>query len=137
MVLDGKLSELATLTAEVGRFCREHALGDDVEFDLNLVLEELFTNSVRHGGCEGMIGAARVELHAGPDGVHIEYADRGAPFRPDEAPAPNLDAPLEERGGGGLGIHLIRQIVQDLRYERAEGWNRLTMRRPANVEETK
>ena len=135
LLLDGKLSELSSLNAELARFCRDHALGDNVEFDLNLVLEELFTNSIRHGGCEGVPGAVRVDLRAEPGGVFIEYADRGAPFHPDEAPVPNLDASLEERQGGGLGIHLVRQIVRDLRYERADGWNRLTMLRPVSEEE--
>jgi anti-sigma regulatory factor (Ser/Thr protein kinase) len=58
LVLNGNLRELERLTAETASFCRDRALGDDVEFDLNLVLEELFTNSVRHGGCDGMEGAA-------------------------------------------------------------------------------
>jgi len=128
------MSELVTLTAEVGRFCREHALAEDVEFDLDLVLEELFTNAVRHGGCDGVSGAVRVALRARPGGVFIEFADRGEPFHPDQAPAPDLNAPLEERRVGGLGIHLVRQIVRNLHYERAAGWNRLTMLRPTNTE---
>jgi serine/threonine-protein kinase RsbW len=132
LLLDGKLSELPRLAAEAARFCREHALGEDAEFDLNLVLDELFSNAIRHGGCEGMREAARVrlEMRANHD-VAIEFADRGAPFDPTTAPEPDLDAPLETRAAGGLGIHLVRQIVRDLRYERVAGWNRLTMWRPS------
>jgi serine/threonine-protein kinase RsbW len=136
LLLDGKLSELPRLAAETARFCREHALGDEVEFHLNLVLEELFANAIRHGGCEGMRDAARVQLEMLASGVAIEFADRGAPFDPTAAPAPDLHAPLETRQIGGLGIHLVRQIVRDLRYERVDGWNRLTMRRPSEEEES-
>ena len=131
LLLDGTLSELARLTAEIARFCRDHALAEDVEFDLNLVLEELFANALRHGGCQGMREAVRVDLRIMEDGVLIEFADRGAPFDPTGAAEPQLDAPLAERGIGGLGLHLVRQIVRDLRYERVHGWNRLTMRRPS------
>jgi serine/threonine-protein kinase RsbW len=130
VVLHGHLGELQCLVAETVRFCREHSLGDEVEFELNLVLEELFTNSIRHGGCVGVENAVRVRLQLHDDGVHIEYSDRGAAFDPLSAPEPDLEGPLEERRAGGLGIHLVRQIVRDLAYRREGDWNRITMRRP-------
>jgi len=129
-VLQGRLGELERLTAETAKFCREHSLGDEMEFDLNLVLEELFTNSVRHGGCAGMENAVLVRLQLLDHAVLVEFADRGTPFDPLTAPVPNIEATLEERGVGGLGVHLVRQIMRDLEYRRADGWNRLTMQRP-------
>ncbi len=129
-VLHGRLGELVRLAAETARFCREHSLGDEVEFDLNLVLEELFTNSVNHGGCAGMENAVQVRLQLLNNAVQAEFADRGRPFDPLTAPEPDLQAGLEERSVGGLGVHLVRQIMRDLEYRRAGGWNRLTMRRP-------
>lgn len=136
MVLDGKLSELARLTAEAERFCREHALPVDVEFDLHLALEELFVNCIRHGACEGLTGAVEVRLALLPDAVALEYADRGASFDPAEAPGPDITAPLAERAIGGLGLHLVRQIMRDIEYHRVDGWNRLRMRRPIPPEGT-
>jgi serine/threonine-protein kinase RsbW len=134
-ILDGNLSELTRLTAETARFCRQHSLGAEVEFYANLVLEELFTNAIRHGGCDGMREAVRVQFETAANGVTIEFSDRGAPFDPTALAAPELDAPLETRQIGGLGIHLVRQSVRDLRYERVNDWNRLTMRRPSRDEE--
>jgi serine/threonine-protein kinase RsbW len=131
--LDGNIRELEPLTAEVARFCRTNDLGSDVEFELNLVLEELFTNAVRHGGCEGMSQAVRIRLRLELDGVAIEFADRGGAFDPLQAAAPDLQANLGDRPAGGLGIHLVRQIVQDLEYHRTGGWNRLTMRRAVQL----
>ncbi|MCU1234538.1 MAG: putative anti-sigma regulatory factor, serine/threonine protein kinase [Candidatus Solibacter sp.] len=128
--LNGNLKELGRLAAEVSRFCRENALTEDAEFQLNLVLEELFVNTVRHGGCEGVENSARVRLRAVSDGVVVEFADRGRPFDPTTAPAADVNAPLAERPIGGLGIHLVREIMRDLRYERAGEWNQLRMRRP-------
>jgi len=129
-MLDGDLHELRRLAASVDGFCHERGLADGVAFDLNLALEELFVNAVRHGGCDGMPNAARVRLQLREDGVAVEIADRGAPFDPTAAPAPDLETPLEERPSGGLGIHLVREIMRDVRYTRAGGWNRVTMRRP-------
>jgi serine/threonine-protein kinase RsbW len=134
LLLNGKLNEIQRLVAEAARFCKENGLTEDLEFDLNLVLEELLTNAIRHGGCGGMRDAVCVRLAMLENGVSIEFADRGAPFDPTTAPEPELDAPLDQRQAGGLGIHLVRQIVRDLRYERVDGWNRLTMRRPMQRE---
>jgi anti-sigma regulatory factor (Ser/Thr protein kinase) len=130
--LNGSLNELERLAAEVSRFCLENGLDADADFQLNLVLEELFVNTVRHGGCEGVDDSTRVRLLAAADGVEVEFADRGRPFDPTAAEPANLDVPLEERRVGGLGIHLVRQIMSDLRYERCGEWNRMSMKRPAS-----
>jgi len=113
----------------VAEFCRVHGLDDSVEFDLNLVLEELFTNTVRHGGCEGVPQAARVRLRLAPPGVEVNYRDQGLPFNPLDAPPPDLNVPLLERKVGGLGLHLVREIMQDVRYQRSGEMNQLTMLR--------
>ena len=115
IALDGSTAELERLAAAVTGFCREHALDDEIEFDLNLVLEELFMNSVLHGGCRGVSNAACVRLRIAAEGVEVEYLDRGFPFNPLDAPQPDLAAPLMEREDGGLGVHLIRQIMRDSR----------------------
>jgi serine/threonine-protein kinase RsbW len=91
---------------------------------LNLALEELFTNAVQHGGCEGMERAVKIRLEAAGDGVQVEYCDRGTPFDPANAPAPDVSRI------GGLGVHLVRNIMRDFKYQRAGEWNRITMRRP-------
>jgi anti-sigma regulatory factor (Ser/Thr protein kinase) len=137
LILDGHLGELPRLATETARFCREQGLGADVEFDLNLVLEELFTNAVRHGDCGGVLGAAEVRLAMLANGVRVEYADCGTPFEPLSAPPPDVTVPLEERRMGGLGIHLVRQIMRDFEYQRSGGWNRSRMRRPIPGDEPK
>jgi len=129
-VLNGDLAELQRLSTEVAHFCQEHSLDNDVAFDLNLALEELFTNSVHHGGCEGMADAVHIRLECARDGVRVEFCDRGLAFDPVSAPGPDLESPLETREPGGLGIHLVRKLMSDLRYRRSDEWNRITMRKP-------
>jgi anti-sigma regulatory factor (Ser/Thr protein kinase) len=118
------LDELGRVAGEAERFCREHSLAEEVQFDLNLVLEELFINAVRHGGCEGTEKAVYVRLEATENEVRVEFRDRGRAFDPHTAPPPDLSKI------GGLGIHLVRNIMQDFQYERSGDWNRITMRRP-------
>ena len=74
-----------------------------------------------------MPDAARVRLRLVPAGVEVQYSDRGRPYNPLDAPPPDLEAPLEEREIGGLGVHLLRRTMSDLRYERSGDCNRLTM----------
>ena len=116
------------MAAEVESFGRQNALAADSVFQLNLVLEELFTNAVRHGGCEGIAGAVRVTLQAHPAEIAIEYVDRGIPFDPAEAASPDLSAPLAARPAGGLGIYFVRQLAGKLEYRREAGLNKLTFR---------
>ena len=122
-VLNGNLGELERVAAETERFCHERSLTSEVQFDLNLVLEELFINAVRHGGCEGMENAVHVRLEAADGDLRVEYRDRGKPFDPNTAPPPDLSRI------GGLGIHLVRNLMTDFHYERSGDWNRITMRR--------
>src|SRR5262249_51050976 len=115
--LDGDLGQLERLVEHVDGFCQAEGLDEDATFELNLVLEELFTNAVQHGGCAGMKRAVAVRLHAAGDhNIAIEFRDRGAPFDPTSAPTPDLVTPLEDREPGGLGIHLVRQIMRNLEY---------------------
>ena len=134
--LNGSLGELDRLTERVGLFCRERSLAPEVDYDLNLVLEELFVNAVRHGGCEGMAEAVHVSLQVNGEDVLMEFADRGTPFDPTAVPAPRLEGPLEDRRGGGLGIHLVRGLTRDFEYRRETGRNVLTMRRPVPAEKS-
>ena len=132
LCLSGSIHELERLTGEIGRFCGEHSLPDDVEFQLNLVLEELFVNAVRHGGCEGIPEAASVRIVLEEDGaVQVSFSDRGGPFDLTAAPDADIHAPLSERQAGGLGIHLVRQIMRDVSYRREGEWNILSMRHSA------
>jgi len=123
-VLDGKLNELERLAGEAQRFCQERSLGAEVQFDLNLALEELFINAVRHGGCEGMPAAVHVRLEAAGQEIRVEFRDRGLAFDPTTAP------PADLKLIGGFGLQLVRGLMRDIRYQRSGGWNRITMRRP-------
>ena len=133
--LNGNLHELERLAARVEEFCAQNSLPEEAPFQLNLVLEELFVNTIRHGGCEGVNDSTHIELNAGAGGVHVEFRDRGTPFDPTSAPPADLLQPLEERRGGGLGIHLVREIMREVQYRREGEWNRLSMVLPAPAAE--
>lgn len=103
-------------------------------FQVNLVLEELALNVMTHGRA----GGARhldIVLTSGPDAITVELADDGPPFDPlQEAPEFDPDQPIEERRVGGVGVHLVRTLVDDANYRFEDGRNRLTLVIPRNRE---
>ena len=123
------LSELTALAAFVERFAAAEALPADVAFQLNLVLEELVTNTVAHGYAAGAGGSIRVRLERCGDVVEADLVDQGLAFDPRSLPPPPLDAPLAERPIGGLGVYLVRQFVDELDYRREDGSNHLRLRK--------
>jgi serine/threonine-protein kinase RsbW len=88
--------------------------------DVVLAVDELATNSTLHGyqGQPGMIEV--VMRQAGRDLV-VVLRDRAAAFDPTTVPPPDLTLPLEERPIGGVGLHLVRHMVDELRYQRRPG----------------
>ena len=76
-----------------------------------------------------MRDAARVRLRLAEGGVAVQYSDRGAAFNPLDTPEPDLQAPLMERQVGGLGVYMVRRVVQDLEYQRCGESNQITMTR--------
>src|SRR5262249_25164455 len=123
------LSELAALAAFVERFAAAESLPAEVAFQLNLVLEELVTNTVSHGQAAGAGGSIRVRLERNGDVIEADLVDHGLAFDPRTLPEPALDRPLAERPIGGLGVYLVRQFVDELDYRREEGSNHLRLRK--------
>ena len=87
-----------------------------------LTLDELLTNASTHGGAAGK--TAELRLEALPDRVTVEILDPAAEFDPRHAPAPDFDARLEDKRIGGLGVHLVMRLSNDLAYARADDLNR-------------
>lgn len=104
-------------------FCAAEALPAQVAWRLRVALDEVLSNIVRHGN------GARVEVRFRRDAdvAEMVVADDGAPFDPLAWPAPDLRSSLEERQPGGLGIALLRGLIEEIRYVREER-NVLTMR---------
>ncbi len=95
---------------------------------MTLILEELASNVVKYGFDDDTRHDIEISLWREDESFCALMVDDGRPFDPLSAGEPDLDADLEERGIGGLGIHLVRNMADGLDYERTEGRNRLTIR---------
>ena len=125
---EARAENLPVLRGFVEQACREARFAETATLDLKLAVDEACTNILEHGYAGGAPGPIRVSFDFDGERVVLVITDRARPFAPKDAPVPDLAAPLAERNVGGLGWHLIRQIVDEIRYEpRADGGNRLTL----------
>ena len=98
-------------------------LGPDTRFAINLCLEELFLNAVKHGRAN----QASISIWSEPDGVRVEFVDVGGPFDPSTAPAKRISGPMQDFEIGGFGAGLVQKFSRSLSYRRTDGYNRLML----------
>jgi len=92
-----------------------------------LALEEVFLNVVLHGTPTGAAPAIEFTLTLLDEGLRMTIEDQGPLFDPLSLPSPDVAAALAERPVGGQGVHLVRQMMDTVSYQRIGARNRLTM----------
>ena len=121
------LDRLADIRALVEGWCRGSGAPPEDCQAVVLAVDEACTNVIEHGyaGVDGGVVGLRCEVADGE--VRVTVRDTGRPFDPDDAPPPDLVSGWEDRPIGGLGWHLIRGMVDDVRYRADETGNELTL----------
>ena len=127
LTIETRLEELTRLAESVEK------LGEEDEWPLalvgkvNLVLEELAINTINHGHDSGLHEIS-FTFNSTEKALTIEMVDDGKRFDPlTDAPVPDVNAPMDERPIGGLGVFLVRKLMDELTYRRDEGRNHLTL----------
>ncbi len=125
-----ELAEIPRLAQEVEAFCEAAGVDAGSVHPVNLVLDEWITNLISYAFPDRQEHRIDVELHAGPEGLTVEVTDDGAPFNPlEDAPEVSLEGDVEERAVGGLGLHFMKTLMDDIHYDRRDGVNRLRLQR--------
>ena len=127
LTLVNDLRQVSLLSGFVDRIRKENDLAPALAARIHLALEEAVSNVIMYAYPEGTAG--NMVLDAVRDGNRLQFTlvDRGKAFDPTTVPEANPGAPLEERPVGGLGIHLVRSIMDSISYSRLDGKNVLTM----------
>lgn len=119
-----RLARIREFVVEVGH---EIGLDGSTLYDLQLAVDEACTNVVEHG-YDGQGGRIEVVIESADGGVRVIVRDWGLAFDPKAVPQPDVTAPLEQRPLGGLGLFLIRHVMDDIKFEfDAKNGNTLTM----------
>lgn len=119
---------LADVTGAIEELGARERWSPNFLFRMNLVLEEMTLNVMTHGRAGGA-RELEVVVVCDADSVSIEIVDDGPRFDPlSEAPQPDTDAPIDKRPVGGLGVHLVREMMDQIDYRYEDGRNHLFMR---------
>ena len=127
------VEDLRRAQEEIEAFCNAEQWPADIVFQIGLVVEELGINVVNYAYEDGDEHEFSISVNSVDDSLTLEIVDGGRAFDPlHDAPEPDLEASLEDRPIGGLGVYLVRTIMDELHYRREDGQNRLTAtkRRP-------
>ena len=127
LIPDRRRDALREILETVDR-ATEGAGGGPEWFDVKLAVEEVCTNIIEHGYGPGGGGPIELSLKADDQRIVVSISDRARPFSPDDAPAPDLTSDWTMREAGGVGWHLIKQLMDTLEYESSPVLgNRLTL----------
>jgi serine/threonine-protein kinase RsbW len=121
------LAALAGVAESVDEFCAAHALPTDCAFKLNIALEELLTNTISYGFDDARRHEIAIDIAVAGDAITAELSDDARPFDPLQAPPPDLGSPIEERRVGGLGVHLVKTLMDDVAYDYRDGRNHIRL----------
>jgi serine/threonine-protein kinase RsbW len=132
----GHASQLAVLMRFLHEFWSDAKVPPAAAMTFELALEEAFMNVVMHGSPTNRVARVDVSLAIVDGELTLIIEDDGPPFDPLTLATPNISANLNERRVGGLGVFLMRKMMDNVRYQRLESRNQLQMiKRVGNADE--
>jgi len=109
MTRAAELESLSVFRQFISDCCAKHNIPEGVVFELKLAVDEACTNVIEHGYKDMDPGSIILSFRIEPDRVLVQITDFGHIFEPSNAPTPNVEAAVEDRELGGLGLYLIYQ----------------------------
>jgi sigma-B regulation protein RsbU (phosphoserine phosphatase) len=127
LILHNDIRQIPQLAGFIETVAQDARLDKSLAMSLNLALEEAVTNVIMYAYPQGSDGLVDIEAVIRKDSIDFMVIDSGKPFDPTAVPDANIESALEDRPIGGLGIFLVRNIMDTVKYERKEGKNLLSM----------
>ncbi|MEA4890107.1 MAG: LytS/YhcK type 5TM receptor domain-containing protein [Clostridiaceae bacterium] len=127
--LNGGLEEISVLSETIEKFAAGNGIPQDIVFKVNLSIDELLTNTLSYGYPERGEREISVSLAVQDQTLVIETRDNASAFNPLEKTEPDISQDIDERPIGGLGIHIVRKMMDEIAYRREAGFNILTMKK--------
>jgi len=125
----GDLESLSVILDFVAETMKQLGIEPSIGSRVQLAIDEACTNIIKHAYSEGK-DTITLSLQLAGEDLIITIVDKGRPFDPSSVPAPDLDADLEDRRIGGLGIHFMKSLMDQVVYAfDPKAGNRLTMRK--------
>jgi len=135
IVLPNDIQEVPKLTDFVGEVCEDMGFDEETTKQVKLAIEEAVVNVMNYAYSPGQRGDVTIEAASNDTRLKFTIIDSGKPFDPTVQADVDTTLPASERRIGGLGIHLVRQIMDSINYERVDSLNILTLRKNVKKEE--
>ncbi len=129
LVIDSQLKEIRRAMELVDEFQVHHGLADNDANAIHVLLDEVLSNSIRHGLEGAASHAIAMTLELVGSEIVLAVEDDGVAYDPTQAAAPVLADALGDRKPGGLGLAIMRSFTDSIEYRRIDGRNRLVLRR--------
>jgi anti-sigma regulatory factor (Ser/Thr protein kinase) len=130
--ISSKAGDLTAVRDMVAVLERERDLPPALVFDLYVVLDEVISNVLKYAYADDAAHEIHITLSATDKAVQIAIEDDGRAYDPLAIAAPDLTLPLAERPLGGLGLHFVRHLIDDVTYKRESDRNYLFLKRKIN-----
>ena len=129
IIMKNEMAEVSRMRGFFFSVCREYGISDETAKMLNLAIEEWVANVINYAYPKGTRGHVEMTADVSPSRLlTVVIKDHGEPFDPTSQAEVDIDAELDDRTIGGLGIHMVRSIMDSMSYERtANGYNVLTL----------
>jgi sigma-B regulation protein RsbU (phosphoserine phosphatase) len=127
MVVKNDLSEIANVNARFEKFAKEHSLPAAVGQKMGVVFDELLNNTISYAFRDDVEHEIDIRAERTGNRLTVTISDDGIPFNPLGTQTPDTSLSLEERQIGGLGIHLVRNMMDDISYQRGINRNVLSL----------
>lgn len=124
--IGGKLENLSHIGDFIGDSMREFGLDNRKIFNVQMAVDEACTNIIEYGYANE-VGTIDIACQRRGGEIVVVIKDEGKPFDPTAVQPPDLNASLEERKTGGLGIYFMKTLMDEVKYEFSGGKNVLTM----------
>jgi anti-sigma regulatory factor (Ser/Thr protein kinase) len=125
--LVNKLSELPNVMGMLEKFSASEDLEKTVRQAAELSLDELLTNTISYGYSDSEQHEIQIDIEVHDNMLKVIVQDDGVAFNPFDQEAPNLNMHIDERDLGGVGIHLVKEFMDDCAYQRVGQRNVVTL----------
>ena len=130
IIMKNEMSEVSRMRGFFLSVCREHGIDEEHFKMLNLAVEEWVANVINYAYPKGTRGHVELTARVVEHVLTLVVKDHGVPFDPTQQADVDVDADLDDRQIGGLGIHLVKSIMDTMEYERtSDGYNVLTLKK--------
>lgn len=129
ITLSNDVQEVPLLSTFVEEACESMGFDEMTTMQINLALEEAVVNVMTYGYPEGTKGYVDISAQSDDSSLTFVISDSGKPFDPTTKGDVDTTLPAEKRAIGGLGIHLVKQLMDSIHYEYKDGHNILTLKK--------